>query len=224
MNITLIHGEDKSKSGQKLIELMDYYKNKGTSIERIDLRDKDINDVLSSVSLFPGERVFIIEDIKSISDGTLAWLKKNADNMESDMILYSDKELTKTQINSLPNIHKEYNHKIPKVIWSFIESFYPGNAKNCLQLFRKVVKNEPDQFVFEMLARQVRDLYWVKMDPKGYDGPSWKKGKLASQASKFTQEDLKIVIEKLADADVKSKTSNDKLPDLLDFIIITELE
>ena len=54
--------------------------------------------------------------------------------------------------------------------------------------------------------------------------PSWRVGKLKSQASKFTIEQLKYLIEKLSEIDIKVKTSKADLTNELDLLIIKQLE
>ena len=49
-------------------------------------------------------------------------------------------------------------------------------------------------------------------------------GKLKKQAGYFSVEKLKDIISKMAEIDIKVKTSKKNLVQLLDFLIISELE
>ena len=134
-------------------------------------------------------------------------------------------------MKQLPKIDKVEEFKLPKLIWSFLDSCFPGNAKNALLLLHEIIKNEPVEFVFSLLAKHLRDLYWVKVDsppgqrpsgPVAY--PSWRVEKLKRQSHKFSEGSLEDLINSLAQADIKAKTSQGELIDLLDFIIATKLE
>jgi DNA polymerase III delta subunit len=159
------------------------------------------------------------------------WLKKNKNAVEANVVIYHKGVVTKTALKILPKPDKIEEFKLPKLIWNFLDSFYPGNAKNCLNLLHEIVKKEPIELVFFLLVKQVRDVYWARVGsppgqrpsgPVAY--PPWRVAKLKKQALKFDENVLKKVINDFANADIKSKTSKAKLIDSLDFIIATKLE
>ena len=75
-----------------------------------------------------------------------------------------------------------------------------------------------------MICRQFRDLYWVLEDESSMGLPSWRAGKLKSQASRFTKEKLKKIISDLSDADFQAKTGVIDIATSLDLLIARELE
>lgn len=224
MKIIVLHGEDNLKSYERLQKFIEVAKKRGFEIYRISEKGKTISEILSVSSLFARERFFILEDTSLFTKKDSDWLLKKRKDLEGTLIIYHDSILSKTFLNSIPKPDKIEEYKLPKLVWSFLESFWPGNAKNVIQILHKVVQNEPIELVFSLLSRHLRDLYWVKVDHKGIPYPSWRVGKLFHQTSKFTAQDLFDIISLLAEADVRSKTSQEKLIDLLDFIIISHLE
>ena len=158
----------------------------------------------------------------------MEWIKNNSPRLDGTLIVYHPNLLAKTKIAKLPKLDKIEEFKLPKLIWSFLESFYPGNADRCFRMFNKIVETEPVEFVFALLARQMRDLYWVKAEEEekkvGENFQAWRVGKLRSQANKFGECQIKEIINNLAEIDIKVKTSKADLASSLDFLIATRLE
>jgi DNA polymerase III delta subunit len=105
-----------------------------------------------------------------------------------------------------------------------LDGLYPGNSEKSIKQFHKLIEKEPPEFIFTLIAKLFRDLYWVKVDALSIPYPSWRVGKLKPQASKFTIEELKNLIDKLADIDIKVKTSKTDLLSALDLLIIKNLQ
>lgn len=224
MKIIVLHGDNSFESYLRLQKFIDSGKGRNWEIIRIVTPTADIAEILSSTSLFTKKRLVTIEDPKFLTKRVVDWLKKKGKNLDLTLILYSKSTLTKTFLNSLPVIEKVEEFKLPKLIWSFLDSFYPGNGRNCLLILHKLSPSEPLEFVFTLLAKTLRDLYWVKIDPKGVTLPSWRLQKLMSQSHKFTEKELKDIIADLAEIDIKTKTSQAELASELDFLIASKLE
>ena len=224
MKIIVLHGDDSLRSYERLQKFIDVAKSRGLEIEKIYDKSKSVSEVLSSTSLFTPERFFVLEDISLITKGDGEWLKKKIDELDGTLVIFHEGTISKTFLKSIPAPTKIEEFKLPKLIWSFLDSFWPGDATNALKLLHKLTENEPIEFVFALLARHLRDLYWVQNDVKSVPYPSWRVGKLTQQANKFKNSKLSKIINDLADADIKSKTSSENLLDLLDFIIATKLK
>jgi DNA polymerase III delta subunit len=145
-------------------------------------------------------------------------------NFEGNLVIYHEKKIPKSFISSIKKIKKEEEYELPKLLFKFLESLVPGNAERSLNLLHTVLENEPPEFVFAMLARHFKDLYWVKKDPSNIPYPSWRVSKLESQASKFSIKQLKSFISKLAKTDVEVKTGKNDLLRSLDLLVMSELE
>lgn len=224
MKIFIIHGEHTLDSYERLQEYVKKAKSKNWEIKYFENVSSELKNELIGQSLFSDKRLIIVKDIKLLSKNNIKWIKTNQNRIQLNIIIYHKGALKKTFINSLPKADKIEEFKIPKLIWSFLDSFFPGNSKNCYKLFHEVTKNESIEFLFAMLARQVRDIYWARVDPKTLGYPSWRIGKLKKLASRYTKNDLEKLIEKLVEADIKSKTSHTSLEKSLDFLIATVLE
>jgi hypothetical protein len=91
-------------------------------------------------------------------------------------------------------------------------------------LLREVLKKEAPEFVFSLIARHIRDMYWANLEDNNLSYPSWRISKLKSQARKFKEGGLKDLIQKLSEIDVNVKTTRDNITDSLDLLFATELE
>lgn len=224
MKIVVISGEDIAKARARYSRIISGVKKKGWEVVSINLSDKySIAEKLTGSSLFPEEILYTIDDIKKVSITDLKWIGKNASKYEGSLLLFSGGKVPATTKNALTKDTKFENFDVPKILFIFLESFYPGNAKACLVLFEKLLKDNPIEVVILMLARHLRDMYWVIEGGKGMNLPSWRAGKLKSQASKFTKESLRDTISTLADIDIKSKTSAVDARFLLEILITEKL-
>ena len=225
MKILIIHGDHILKSRDRFHEIIKSSKEKGWEVVRVSGDDKyNISEKLSSGTLFANKVLYVIDDYKVITSSDLVWLQKNNANLDGFLIIYSQSLLTKTALKKFPKEFKDEEFLLPKLIWKFFESVYPKNTKQCLTLLHEVVKTEPLEFVFHLLARHIRDLYWLSIDPNGLDYQPWRIGKLKNQAKRFEGNSLKEFIKSLALLDIKVKTSQEEMLPALDFTIATHLE
>lgn len=223
MKLILLHGDDNKKSYDRLSKFIDSAKKRKWSIERFNATD-NIADLLVSQSLFDNKKLYIMDDVDKLNKKKLQWMRDNLDEIDGTLVLYSKKEVSKTLMRSLPMIDKTEEFKLPKIIWSFLDSLYPGNARNSLKLFHNLIQNDAPEFVFSLIVKQIRDMYYLKLDSDSIDYPSWRKNKLMSQSKKYDDNKLENMILKLSKADLKTKTSHANIADQLDLIIATELE
>lgn len=224
MKLFIIHGDHSLNSYEKLQEYLSKAKNKGWETINIDREKENFKNELIGQSLFSEKRLVILNDIRFLTKSNSEWIKDNQDRIRCILIIHHKGIVKKSMLNKLPKPTKIEEFKIPKLIWSFLDSFFPNNSKNCYKLFHEVIKNEAIEFVFAMLARQVRDIYWAKIDPKTLNYPSWRLNKLKKLSSRFSRKELEIIIEEMSQADIKSKTSQADLSKSLDFIIAKYLE
>lgn len=223
MKIFVIHGDNVTQSYQRLQEYIKKARTKGWEIERIQDKSKNISDVLASASLFSNNRLVVIEDASFVSKSQIEWFKKNSDKVFENILLYNESALSATFLKSLPKPDKVEEFKLPVLVWKFLDSLYPGNSKNSLLLLHEILKTQPDGFIFALISKHVRDLYWAKVDSSSMLYPSWRVGKLRTQAARFPDKKLEDFIEKLAEIDLAVKTSQKELKDSLDFVIVTLL-
>ena len=224
MKIFIIHGEHTLNSYNRLQEYIKKAREKDWEIQYAEKDDKNIREIFLGQSLFLKDRLLVIKDIQILSGVFLNWLKDNEKRIPGSLIIYHRGKISSRLIRSLPKTDKAEEFELPKFIWSFLDSFFPGNAKNAYKLLHEAIKTEPVEFVFAMLARQIRDIYWAKVDPSTMECPSWRVAKYKNLASKFKTETLEELIDEMSQADINSKTSHTDLTRSLDFIIAKYLE
>lgn len=124
----------------------------------------------------------------------------------------------------MPKDFKMEKFELPKILFTFLEAFYPGNSTRALKLLHDLTQTQAIELTFFMISRQMRDLYWIKIDPNSNHFQSWQASKLKSQTAKFTIDQLEIIISLLSDIDIKVKTSKADLLTELDLLIVKQLE
>jgi len=205
MKIIILHGDDTNKSYARLEKFVDEAKRRNWEI----LYD----DASSTLSLFGKDRLTIIRDYEIFSPKT-----------HGTVVVYHEGILPQTFLKTLPKDAKVEEFKLPKLIWSFLEHLSPGASDRCLKEFNEIIGNDPAEFVFSVLAKHFRDLYWAKLDSASMPYPSWRSSKLKVQSSKFSLDRLKKIIDSLAKIDIEVKTGKAELVLSLDLLIAKQLE
>ena len=224
MKTILIHGDYNIKSYERLQKFIDEANRRKWSVIKIGDKSKNISEELSSQELFGKKRFIVIEDYDLLRKKDIDRINKQKDKLDLTLIIYKNKNLSKTKIGYIKDVDKVEVFELPKLIWSFLDSIYPGNTRNVITLFHKIIKKDPPEFIFAMIARHFRDLFWSMQDGAEKEFLSWRYQKLRSQAKKFDKDQLKKIINNLAEIDIKVKTSKANLKDELDFLLITQLE
>ncbi|MEJ2347728.1 MAG: hypothetical protein P8Y17_00810 [Patescibacteria group bacterium] len=225
MKFILLHGDHTLDSYQRLQKFIDTAKNRSWQVVKIDPSDSlSLSEKMVSNDLFNEKKLFIIENLGKIDKKQLTWLKKNFKRLSDTLVIFHRGTILKNLLKLLPKPTKIEEYKLPKYIFKFMESFYPGNSKNCLKLLHETTNSQSPDFVFNLLCRHLRDLYWVQAKKDSLPYPAWRINKLSSQAKKFKEGKIKDIISKMAEADMKIKTSKADYQNSLDFIIVSELE
>lgn len=225
MKIFLLHGDNTPAVASRLTKFIDEAKKRSWKIERIGGDAAfSLQESMSATSLFPEEKFYILEDIKKVSKKDIDWIKENAKGLLGNLVLVSNSVLPKTTINAFGKIDKIETFELPKRLWTFLDSFFPGNSKIALKLFHEVVSHEAVELVVALLARQLRDYFIALEDPTKLSYPEWRVKKIASTASKFGLPKVKNIISRLSEADYQAKIGKTNLIMELDLIIVEELE
>jgi len=223
MKIILIHGDNVDKAYRQYQIYLDKAKNKNWEIIFIDLKKSTFSESIISKSLFTNKTLHILLNANQISDKDAKWLKVKQKDLDNLLIIYNEGNVNKTKLKGI-KIQKEEKFELPKYIWKFLDSFYPGNSKDCIKLFYNTIENEHVEFVFSLISKTLKDLYLIKIDKEALPYPGWRVEKLKRQSDKFNKSLLKDIINDFAHIDIKVKTSRSNLTDLLDFSISTKLE
>jgi len=226
MKIFLLHGDDFLKAKERLNSLVKEAKKKGFSVLTITLEGKlSLAEQLSAKSLFEKETMYIVETANKIPLSDLKWLVANSETLSGTLFVYNQGFVGARLKSLLPKSVKEEEFKLPPLIFSFLNSFFPGNSFKSIQLLHTLNSSEPMEKIVHFLGRHLRDLYWVSRDPSALPyKEDWRVLRTLSQAKKFQKGELEATIGDLAEADVASKTSDVPTLGLLDQIIATRLE
>lgn len=224
MKTIILHGDDERKLYARLAKFIETAKSRSWEVAYLDDPIHSIQEQLSSPSLFGAERFFIIRDTSRLGKKELEWISKNVSDLSGNLIIYHEGYLSQTILKALPKESKIEEFKLPVILWNFLDNIYPGNSAKIIKQFHQLIEKEAPEFIFTLIAKLFRDLFWVKTDAVTLPYQSWRVGKLKAQSSKFTGDQLKTLIEKLAEIDVKVKTSKSDIISELDLLIIKQLE
>ena len=223
MKIVVIFGDDNVASRERYFKIIDGIKKRGW--EHVPLRSEakgGIAEQLVSTSLFPVETLYSLDSAAKVTIKEYEWINKHNEEHEGSLLLYFSNTIPAAIKKLLPKSTKFEEFKLKKELFSFLDTVYPGNKKRAVSLFQEIIKTDAPELVLALLARQMRDLAWIKSG-ETLNLPDWRKRKLASQADKFKENSLNEFIQALAKADVDSKTGRGELVTLLDIALIRYL-
>lgn len=222
--IYVIGGEDVVASRKKLIELLEGKPN----VIRLDGKKAtiaELDEVLSSGSLFSDSKTIVVESFTKLKPEAKIWELFEKEK-STDIILWDEADLLKKKF---PKSVKAFNFLFPKFYYVFLDSFEPGSKKT-LELLHEVLKTFEAEQVLYGLVRRVRQMIILKSN--NYSSfsefkrmQSWQISKLKTQASLWSETQLKKVFLELAELDEKMKTSSLSMPlsHHLDIILLSDL-
>ena len=224
MKVYLLHGDNEIAIKKRLDSLIQEAKKIGLDVEKIDLdTNLTLTEIAGRQGLF-GESAIVIENPGRFPKKDIVAFFKIKETFSGTVIFYQSGFLTNTFLEFLPkNVNIEL-FKLPKFIYKFLDSIYPGNSENALLMLHRLADNQPGELIMYLLARLLRDLYLLKIDAKALTYPDWRILKLDNQAKEFSLKKLNRLIKKLSEVDVRIKTSKEDLISSLDLLIISELE
>lgn len=224
MKITIIHGQDTTASRNRFKKIVQAVRARGWEVSGVILGKLSLEEQLTTNSLFSGESLFVIDNIKKLAKKDLEWVSKNHQGYEGNLLSWYEGDIPAMGLKMWPKEARVEKFDLPKELFVFLESLYPGNSRSSLKLFHSLLGHEHEQFIFIMVARHFRDLYWVTQDKDSMGAPPWRAGKLERQAERFTVGQIKKVINLLAACDIATKTSKQSLIQSLDLIIVSQLK
>ncbi len=205
MKIIVLHGDYTTKLYERLNKFIEIAKKRGWEIS---------NDEISQTpSLFNIQRLTIIRKYNLLSKKDIS----NISKVPGTMVIYNEGNIPQMFLIELPKDTKIEEFKLPKIIWNFLDNI-------SVKYLHEVIKSEPIEFVFSVLCKRFRDLYWVKISENTLPYQPWQIARLKRQAQEYSRESLKEIISKLAEIDIKVKTSKSDLISELDLLLISKLE
>ncbi len=207
----ILHGEDANKSYGRLVVLTDELKSQQIEVIIHDASELEITQLrqeIGSSGLFGSDKCFVIKNLlsgaKSKNKDRLIEVLNQETNHE--IILWESKNITATVLKQFPKAKIE-NFPISPVIFKFLDSLRPQNTKNILLSWKKLLDEgtEPE-FVFAMLARQIKLLIQIKSGPAYVKLAPYPAKLISQQATYYTLEHLLDLYKMLYEIDFKIKT------------------
>jgi hypothetical protein len=210
--MVIIHGENTALSRKKLQELIDKYKQRGLSLNRLEakkLTPAILQENLGSSSLFGDDKLTIIEELHSLPTSKkkkeLIEIISQASQSDSQIILYEKRKLTTTMVKKLGQ-SEVFEFKISNSLWELLDKLGSKDKKGTLLTLRKAIEQNDEFFVYTMIIRQIRMLISAK-DGGVLKGAPFMITKLKKQAGYFSLEKLLQTHYHLHKIDIKQKNS-----------------
>lgn len=210
--LKVIHGENQVASRKKLVEFIEQAKQQNKAVINLSAEKLDrakLESALLSESLFSNEKLLVIEGIYSLPKS-----KKKDEFIELissasiEIILWDQKPLNKTNLKKLPTNLENYEFKITPKMWAFLDtlSTNPKTKTSMMKLFQESIEGDGVEFVFLMIARQIRMLIQIKENNPPKVAP-FMLDKLKKQAKDFSLKKLLDLHQQLFLIDQKQKQS-----------------
>lgn len=223
--LIIIHGDNLEKSADQVQFIIQEFKNKGYLIINISDTTGSFTKELIETGLFETKKLVIVDNLNTLSKKEIELIKAKKYNSDTSIVINSKVLLTALQIKSLGKPDRLITNIYPKLLWSFLDSFYPGNSKICIKLFNDALKTEAPELILFMLMRQLKDLYLTKTEKDSNSMiPAWKLSKMKNVAEKFDSNLLKEIISDIAKLDIKVKSSDTNLKTSIDLLIVGKLK
>lgn len=225
MKSIVLHGDNQVESRKKLSALIAEGKKRGFEVKRIDGKTITKTEflTLSRLQTLLGEDLLIAcENLLNDNAKGVEIASEVIKNKNAMFVLWENKKLAAGKVKKLEKLFQIQEFKIPANIFKFLDSLNAShNKKATLELLHGAIKNSEPEFVFTMLARQVRLLIWTKLDPNTLNVPDWQKRKLVSQAKDFSAEQLLSLQRKLLEIDRMNKLSQlpESMPASLELLV-----
>lgn len=220
MKSIILYGDNVDLIEKRLIVFRKKATKDGFNI--VDINDDNLKTFnLSGSSLFSQKTIYFADNFKT---DQFDYYKKLTKTMsEDDIFVVTTKSPPKKDLKEVLGKNTVYEQFVtPKIIWSFLESIYPGNLTNIFRLKKDVVKNTPGELLLHLVAMQFIQMYEVLNDGKNI--PEWKRHRLLNQASKFKGSGIADMINDLSEIDIKVKSSSADISSELDFLFISKLK
>ena len=207
-NIIVFHGTDIVRSRQAFIDKIAQFSSQTTETIRVEGKQIDDNFIqtnLYSPPMFQDSRLIAIENLFSLpkSDAKDQTIKQLAQVTDCPIIIWEGKEI---ETKSYPKALLFQIYKLPNELFTFLDQIDPANLKGSLVMLERIKDLVDENYLFIMLARQIRLLILVKGNETADLAP-WQVGKLKKQAEKFSEAQLFGLYRGLRDLDYNQKTS-----------------
>jgi len=224
MKYYFLSGNNNLLLEQKISDLKSKAKKRNYSLQELEYQEGSLISRLRAKSLFRKKDLFLIKLQNDLSAKDIEYLLINRDKYDLTVVFYKYGKLSEKTVAKLRSLSKFEKYDLPKLVFKFLDSFYPGNVLSCLKLWTEVKKNEEPIFLLNLLSGHLKSLYLFKIKGNLENYPPWRQFKIKSQAAKFEVDQLKDILGHLAKLDILSKSTKEDVIGLLDLLIIQKLE
>lgn len=228
--ITIIHGDDVTKSRQKLEELL-----RGKHYQSFDGQKAKIEDIIDSTSsqeLFAIQKMIVIEKFTALTKqkSFLEFLKTIESDKDIQIILWDERVTTPTVLKTFAS-SQVLMYSLPKFFFAFLDGLYPKNGKHTSQLLKQLSGSFEDAQIFYAMVKRIRLLLMAQTgDLQAFTETksmsSWQAQNLVRQARLWPEDALPLFYLKLFDLEKGMKTSNLPLSLInhIDILLVNELQ
>jgi len=214
--LTLIHGENLTKSREKLWQIKTEAQAKGQKIETLlakKIKPSDLEIALAASDLFGQERLLVIEELHSLAHSKKRTGYMNAINQASEhlaIVLWDKKLLSASNLKKYPQA-QEFKFKMGKALWKLVDELSPKNKPAQLKTLHRAIEEDSAHFCLSMITKRIRELLAFSEGAVAGIHPFVKR-KLARQVKNFSQPQLFRLHQKLYELDAQIKQSQNLLP------------
>lgn len=213
--LQLFYGQDSVRMDEYYLEFRKQY----SEIEAIEnLTPRVVEEKLATTGFFTESKLFVFKNI-FINQVRLGKVSANLDQVlkvltrfGDQAILFIEEDEKKLKYYKLyfPKIQiKEF--KASQLLFTFLDSFKPGNLSVCFRYWQKVQLTDAPELVFHLLKRRLRELIALqKGELKGNYQP-WYLGKLKNQSQSFESAKLLKIYHSLFNFEVGQKSGTQPL-------------
>lgn len=202
--ITLICGEDNTASRLYFVNEISNFKNKGFEPKYLESEGlKYLIDGHEEYSLFGSRIVYTNENLHKAftrnKKGLNYLLNTLLKHKELNVLIWED-SISKRNLGIDANIIiREF--RPDKNIFKFIQSCYPTNLKNFLNIMHTIQTKNNEFFIFLMLSRHLKKLLLYQLGIKQAGMQNWQEAQIDIQQKKWKKEKLIDYYDKLITID-----------------------
>lgn len=213
--LTIICGEDEVEARLKFKNFTSKFKNEGNILLNVALNN--LEDVLKDenggvADLFGNTAIFLTEYLSKKYKGRekTTFKDKIVNIAKNNNVHLIDWEGGKSayDLSSLKKISTTFLESKPtKNIFDLLDSCYPKNLKNFLEIFDKVAETQEEIFIYTLLWRHMKNVILAKLNYQALKLAPFQKVKIANLANKWDEKNLLNFYEKLLNIDISTKLS-----------------
>lgn len=220
MKTIVVHGTDQDKVTSRLAEFRENADKRAWQVIHLDKSTIDQLPQALSNSLFDQQTLVLAQEPGVLTTTVVDWLATH-EQTPGNFVLYKFGTIPATALKKL-SIAKTEVFDLPKTIFTLMGLIQKGNANKLIRLIRGQLSDEPSEFIFALIAKQLRDMYWSSL-ADGPTYPEWRKAKLVTQAKGLSTLELRLMLAELAQMDFLAKTGQVDILDSLDLFFLKHL-